>query len=200
VSLRAVSFITTSGSTTYTVSRPAGAAAGDVLLAGLSFNASGSVVAPAGWTLVAHTRSASVVDLWTYYHVVDASEPASYSWKVASSGTGVIGIADYAGVDTSAPIAGFSSAKNGSGSATVILPQVATTGRSVAVLLLTTDGTAHTTPTFASTFTRRWALVNYERGYEADNLTVVDGAQPSQTIKLSAANVWSAQLIALRIR
>jgi len=183
VSLRAVSFITTSGSNTYTVSRPAGAAAGDVLLAGLSFNASGSVV-----------------DLWTYYHVVDASEPASYSWKVASSGTGVIGIADYTGVDPSAPIAGFSSAKNGSGSATVILPQVATTGRSVAVLLLTTDGTAQTTPTFPTAFTRRWALVNYERGYEADNLTVVDGAQPSQTIKLSAANVWSAQLIALRVR
>ena len=201
VTLRATSTLSSGGSTTsFNMNVPTGVVAGDVLVAALSLNGGGAVTAPAGWTLIGHTVSVSVVNLWTYYRVAGAAEPASYAWSSASTAAGVAGIAAYVGVDPTSPLIGFSSATDGgTGAALATAPGVTTTASSVALLVLTVDGAFGGTVSYPAGLTQRWALTNYEHGYLADNLTVKTGNLPAQTINLSSADFWSIQQIALRV-
>jgi len=196
VTLRATS--TGTGTNTYVVPKPAGLSANDVMVASLSANGANTMTPPSGWTLIAHTQGVSVVDLWTYYRVAGASEPASYTWTASASATGVAGIAAYVGVDPVSPLAGFSSAATSGGSNQAGAPAITTSAQRVALLLLTIDGGFAGTVTYPTGFAQRWAVVNYERGYEADNLAIGTGNVPAATIALSGVTFWSIQQVALK--
>ena len=197
VTLRSTSTVVADG-TAFTVAKPAGLATSDVMVAALSMNSGGAVTAPSGWTLIAHTESLGVVELWTYYRVAGASEPASYTWTTGSGAAGTAGIAAYVGADTTSPIIGFSSATDGGGASAATAPAVTSTGTGVSLLFLTVDGSFSGSVTYPSGHTQRWSLQDYERGYAADNLTNITGNLPARTITLSAANFWSIQQVALR--
>jgi hypothetical protein len=197
VTLRSTSTMVNDG-TNFTVTKPVGLAANDVMVASLSINAGGAVTAPAGWTLIGHTESLGVVELWTYYRVAGASEPASYTWTTTGGAAGTLGIAAYVGVDTTAPLIGFSSATDGGGATQATAPAVASSTTGVALLLLTIDGSFAGTLTYPASFTQRWSLVDYERGYAADDLTNISGNLPARTITLSSTNFWSIQQVGLR--
>ncbi|HEV8471102.1 MAG TPA: IPT/TIG domain-containing protein, partial [Candidatus Limnocylindria bacterium] len=196
VTLRSTSTLTPAAATnTYTIPTPAGVVANDVMVAALSLNGGGAVTAPTGWTLIRNTNKGSV-RLWSYYRVAGASEPASYTWKSGQVVAGVAGIAAYIGVDPLNPLNGSSGATGSNNKATA--PAVTLTAPSVALLLLTIDGTFSGSVTYPAGFTQRWALVNYERGYVADNLSIGTGTLPAATINLSANDAWSVQQVALR--
>jgi len=169
------------------------------MVAALSINSGGAVTAPSGWSLVGHTESAGVIELWTYYHVAGTSEPATFTWTTATHAAGIAGIAAYVGVDPASPLIGFSSATDGGGSATATAPSVASSTNAVALLFLTIDGSFAGTVTYPAGFTQRWALADYQHGYEADKLSVVSGNLSAATVTLSAVNFWSIQQIALRV-
>src|SRR5207247_575237 len=196
VTLRSVSTLTPAAATnTYTIATPAGVMVNDVMVAALSLNGGGAVTAPTGWTLIRNTNKGAV-RLWSYYRVAGASEPASYTWKSGQVVAGVAGIAAYAGVDPLNPLNGSSGATGSNAQAKA--PAVTLTADSVALLLLTVDGAFTGTVTYPAGFTQRWALVNYERGYVADNLSIATGTLPASTITLSTARVWAIQQVALR--
>src|SRR5208283_1651711 len=84
--------------TTVTVGFPAGAGAGDLLLAQIVvWDGSGSNVptAPSGWTIIRHdavVSNGNQITSWLYYKVAGASEPSSYSWTISSQwAAGVMG-------------------------------------------------------------------------------------------------------------
>ena len=78
VTLRSIATLAGSGGRTqFDIPKPSPLVASDVMIASLHLNGGGTVTAPAGWTLIAHTVNASVVHLWTYYHVATGVEPAS---------------------------------------------------------------------------------------------------------------------------
>src|SRR5207253_5710868 len=85
---------TTAGATSFVLNVPAGVQDGDVLIAAISAGA-GTISAPSGWNgLVAGTNRQ------TWSHTA-SSEPASYTWTIASATTWA-GVMDaYIGVDTS---------------------------------------------------------------------------------------------------
>ena len=147
VTLRSTATIVADG-TTFTVARPAGIANGDVMVGALSINGGGAVTAPAGWTLIGHTESLGVVELWTYYRVAGAAEPASFTWTTTNGAAGTAGIAAYVGADTTSPIIGFSSATDGGGATQATVPAVASTGTGVSLLFLTVDGSFSGTVTY----------------------------------------------------
>src|SRR5207247_955069 len=147
------------------------------------------------WTLIRNTNKGAV-RLWSYYRVASASESASYTWTSGQVVAGVAGIAAYAGVDPLNPLNGSSGATGSNAQAKA--PAVTLTADSVALLLLTVDGAFTGTVTYPAGFTQRWALVNYERGYVADNLSIATGTLPASTITLSTAKVWAIQQVALR--
>jgi PKD repeat protein len=88
--------------------RPAGVAAGDVLVAQITTDMAPDMAAvPAGWTQVISPLSiVGQARLFVYYHVVadPAAEPASYAWTLAAADKWNAGITAFSGVDPSTPL------------------------------------------------------------------------------------------------
>lgn len=100
-----------------TVTKPAGLADGDVLLAHIVQGGSVPVTAPAGW--VAWPLVTNTITTIIYYKVITnaAGEPANYTWTVGIASLATGQIAAYRGVDTDHPIAALVSATGNSVSA-----------------------------------------------------------------------------------
>jgi hypothetical protein len=71
---------------------PSGVVAGDLLVAAIDVRGQPRITAPSGWQLVRTDNNGSVIELATYTHIADASEPTSYDWGFsnAQSAAGVI--------------------------------------------------------------------------------------------------------------
>jgi hypothetical protein len=120
--------------TSFTVSRPAGIAAGDVLLAVVSVKQGGSanvITAPAGWSSVVLTDAgSSEFRQQVFWKAVAAGDPASDTFTTSSSGRASAIMLAYRGVDSLNPIAaqgGQANASSGSVTAPSISPAVADT-------------------------------------------------------------------------
>src|SRR2546425_2337450 len=96
-----------------TISKPAGVVDGDVMIANIAaVTTTGTVQAPAGWTLIRRTTSDTAIDPsgsagyleQDIYYRVAAGEGASYTWTLTASGSMAGGIAAYSGVDTTNPV------------------------------------------------------------------------------------------------
>jgi hypothetical protein len=99
-----------SNSNSVSVAKPGGTAAGDVLLATVSFRLpdSSSVSAPAGWSLVRRDdckHAGQYLAQATYVKVAAAAEPSSYAFGLADSTTASVSVAGFVGVDTGRPVA-----------------------------------------------------------------------------------------------
>lgn len=92
---------------TLTVTKPAGVAANDVMVAAVAVTPSSvTITPPAGWTLVRRTNNTGPTSnsLAVYYKAAGGAEPANYAWNVAGATFGVGGIQAFTGVDTANPI------------------------------------------------------------------------------------------------
>jgi hypothetical protein len=106
------------GAPSLTIDTPGSVAAGDVLLAQISFEkgTDAAVAAPTGWTLERRTDSGSDLGQALYSKVATAFEPAAgYTWQFTKDGDDLPiraagGITPYAGVDVAAPLVASSGA------------------------------------------------------------------------------------------
>lgn len=110
-----------------TISRPAGTAAGDVLIAMVfDFEASGTVTIPSDWHALGSTYNVSsgLTPLYARmaYRVATGSEPTSYSFSTSPEDFPGGYILCYQGADVSDPVSGF--AYNSGGAATRTIPDV----------------------------------------------------------------------------
>jgi hypothetical protein len=156
--LRGVSTVANNG-TTFTASAPARETAGDVLVAALQINGSGTIGAPTGWTLLGSTRDGGD-GTYSWYKVVGSGEPLSYTWTSTSSSNGSIAILDYTGINTTMPVNAW--VGNSGLSSNAVAPAVTTTATTVSVVLVTWDGAPSSlTVTTPANFTQRWFLHSY---------------------------------------
>ena len=91
-----------------TIQRPASAAEGDVLVASVAarLSSTASIIPPSGWNLIRRDSNAPQYLSLTqglYYKVAGASEPARYTWTLASSASAAGAIIDVKGVDGQRP-------------------------------------------------------------------------------------------------
>jgi len=111
-----------------TITKPAGTASGDVMLATISARPSAMTInPPAGWALYKRTEQPNGgvstapggMTLLTYYKAAGGAEPANYTWTLANpqnDGGGVVGtITRVSGVDTANPIDVYVDALTGNG-------------------------------------------------------------------------------------
>jgi len=96
--------VNTTSTTSHTITKPASAAAGEVCVVSLALNGSTVSAAPTGWTQFAAITSIANPRLYGYYHVMGASEPASYTWTTTGSVASGGGISCYSGVNTTTPL------------------------------------------------------------------------------------------------
>jgi hypothetical protein len=135
------------------VTVPAGVAAGDLLVAvvavGLSGNPNPAIGSPNGWTLVDrldHPNGTAMVVCW---HVVGASEPASYTWSSSASIDGVGWMLAYSGVNPGSPIDVHTGMDLSSSGTSYAAPQLSTSAPG-AVVIATFVGHSSSPPSINS--------------------------------------------------
>lgn len=106
---RSAATASSGGTTSLTITKPAGVAQGDFLVAPLTtFNATMST--PSGWTILPtfprleEVGTGSFRRLYAFTKVAGASEPANYAFAIAASTQVSGGIAAYSGVHATTPI------------------------------------------------------------------------------------------------
>ena len=109
-SLKTVATATTAGSSTsLTVAKPSGVAAGDTMIAAVDVRVAASVtlVAPSGWTLIrrdSNTSGYAALTQALYYRIAGSSEPGSWTWTFGASAAAAGAVVSFSGVDTTSPV------------------------------------------------------------------------------------------------
>jgi hypothetical protein len=193
---------TTASAPSLTIAKPAGVAAGHVLVATFAIQGKPGVLVPSGWTLIRETLGKNAYEQATYYKVAGSSEPASYtfsakanSWKMAG------GITAFSGVDTANPIEKEGAKSGVSGNA--VSPSFGTSSNK-AVLL---NPVMFTLTSAGATITPDASLPNEPYDVNPSNMShdVAWGVQQfagstgTKTAVSSSANSgWISSLIALK--
>lgn len=116
-----------SGRVSISIDRPAGTAAGHVMLASIVISDDDpAFTAPAGWTLVRQDTIKDILRQAVYVKVAGPAEPASYTWTVSSARRMAGGITTFEGIDTTRPIDAVNGQSNPAGTG-VTAPGVTTT-------------------------------------------------------------------------
>jgi hypothetical protein len=173
VAFRSGSTFSTAAATALTVAKPAGLAAGDVVLATVSSRGAPKITAPAGWTLVGTTPNSTTMVQAVYSRVAGASEPASWTWTLSKTQVAVVQLDAYTGVSTTTPVRSFAGQANAS-SGTVTAPAVAATNGDLAVALF---GTGR-----SSTFTPQAGLVERTEVTSSTGSTKVSGSAADRAV------------------
>jgi hypothetical protein len=93
------------GSTRLALPRPAGAAAGDLLLSTVTLRSTGvSFTPPAGWAQLLNASEGTEIRTLVYRRLAGSSEPVSYTWTFSASVRAVGAVVAYQGVDPTQPI------------------------------------------------------------------------------------------------
>ncbi|MBT8102972.1 MAG: DNRLRE domain-containing protein [Gammaproteobacteria bacterium] len=110
-----------------TIPKPAGTAAGDLMIATVVTDAEQkpAMTAPPGWTLINHGRASKQVTMDVLWKIADASEPGSYDFSWVKSQQAYGWIMRFTGHDPTAPI--HDSQSNGGTSSNPVSPAVTTT-------------------------------------------------------------------------
>ena len=201
-----ISFVATSaayaqGAASLTIPRPAGVAAGHVLIASFAVKNKPGVNVPAGWSLIRETLGKNSYEQAVYYRVAGSSEPASYTFSLAS-GTADLrgGVTAYSGVDTANPIDKEGAKTGTSGNAES--PSFGT-GYDNAMLINTvmfTSTNSGGTITPAAGLTERYDInpQNMSHNY-ADGVQAVAGSTGTKIAVPSGSNAgWVSHLISLK--
>ena len=100
------------GVASLTISRPAGAVRGDLLIASLDVRGTAAVTPPLGWTLVRSDFNGTALRKFTYWRfLADVDAPSdTWSFGAASTVAGILLV--YGGVDGSVPVDAHSGAAN----------------------------------------------------------------------------------------
>lgn len=196
------------GATSLTITKPSGAAAGDVMIAIIGVRGgTGVTVTATGWTAVTATgtaTSSTTLRGSAFYRVVTASEASSYSFSFGGATQKASGvISTYSGVDTASPI-NVAAVQANASSITMTAPSVTTT---VANTMLVGGYSNATGTTFSagSSFTLRGqdastggsATTRTTTGLQ-DAAQAAAGASGTKTMTAASGAVSVGHLIALR--
>jgi hypothetical protein len=188
----------TDASTTLTINRPSGVAAGDVLVAEVN-NRGGADLSSSGWTQIRDTFRGPSDHMTTFYRVVGASPPSTFTFTSEDPYGKAGGIVAWRNIDAGAPIA---TSSGNSGSGTTVTASGITTVDPSSPVLFVAGVMDQTTASPPSGFTERGDAASagtYKATAEsASTMQVAAGASGSKSATVdSAGGGWAAQLIAL---
>ncbi len=189
------------GPTTITITKPAGVASGDVLIAGLSFEtgSSDTITVPSGWTLVRRVNNTTSEGLAVYRKVAGGAEGASYAWTFSSSRSVSGGILAFTGVDNTTPI-DVENGQTTASSTTHATPTITTTqANDMLVAFFAIPQAATWTP--PTGMTEQFDVPENSRGNSLEGDTVSQagaGATGTKTATASTNDIGVTELLALR--
>lgn len=190
-----------------TVTRPAGAEVGDLLVAQVAFHTHdfvGTITAPAGWTTVRVDNDTNHEMQGVFWKVVTGSEPATYVFTNTTGDTGKEGsgaIAAYRGVDTTNPIDAHGATVYPSGGSPIVAPSITTTvGGTQLLTLIGQRGNGPLTP--APGMVERFEVTSSSQNVIelADQAFAGPGPTGTRTVAAGDNGSSVAQSVALRPR
>ena len=155
---------------TITLGRPAGTAAGQVLVASIATNPDATIVpSNPGWTVLRNDVISGAVRQAVYVRVVGSGDPTAYQWTIPEGTRRVTGgMTAYAGVDTANPVNAVGATMNASGTA-ISAPSISTTVANtmlVQVVAVNAEGTL----TAPAGMTEAWEAASPNTGSTRDVL------------------------------
>ncbi len=192
---------------TVTINAPAGTAAGDVLVASITGDLNPNMATvPVGWTPIVNglginSSSTSGARVFVYYHVVGASDPASYMWMLSTAVKWGGGITGYRGVNNTTPLdTSVTTAVDATYNATSITAPSVTTASNGAMLIggVGCDCASPVISSAPSGWTQRWQAAGGQIAELADRAQTLAGAAGTATWTLSAARAVAAWQTALK--
>jgi hypothetical protein len=196
----ATTTVNTTASASLVIPKPAGTAAGDLLVASLALNGSAIWSAPPGWVQMAAVTTVANPKLYAYYRVAAAVEPASYSWSLDSAAASSGGIARYTGVNTANPLdAPVKTASSSTIVAALTVPGVTTASPGAMLVGAAAINASPTTVTITAPngMTQRWDLGGKRQEYD-DAVQQTAGNSGTKTWTFSSAREAVGWLAALR--
>jgi hypothetical protein len=172
------------------IPRPAGVAAGDVLIAQITADMAPTMASlPAGWTQVISPLSiVGQARVFVYYHVVGdpAAEPAGYDWTLSAAQKWNAGMTAFSGVDTRTPLdTAASTAVNSSYSSTSTAVPGVTTVTAGAVLI---GGVGLDSKSIVVTRPAGWTEAWQSSGAQVSELAL----RPTTSPGASGSATWTA--------
>ncbi|MFM6850076.1 MAG: putative Ig domain-containing protein, partial [Terrabacter sp.] len=176
------------------LSRPASARLGDLLVVVVSGDVSTTVTPPVGWATV-RAEVATGPRQWVYSHTYGKKEPNNYSWTIGGSGPVSAALMAYGGV--SAVGAVLSAASTGT---TAVAPSVPVTDPGSAVLALysVASGTSVTPGPEERATVTALARQSAVTTVVADAIKPEAGDSGTAPAALGASSAWRATVIVLR--
>lgn len=188
-----------SGAASLAISRPAGLAFGDLLIAQVTVNGTATATPPSGWTLIDEVTSDDNRQR-LFYRTASASEPASYSFSFSSSARAAGTVVAMRGVEVISPVfAAYSEAGGSSSAPTAGEVAVPKDGSVLVAFFGSANGSAvsPSAPMLAAAAANTQAGQNGVGVAASYQLGLLVGL--SGTRSASASNAaWAAQMIALR--
>ena len=191
----------TTATATVTLTKPAGTAAGDVLVASFTADKNPTVSAvPAGWTAIVNNLSiGSGARVFAYYRVVGASDPGTYSWTLSTTAKWGGGVTAYKGVNNTTPLdSSVVTAVNTTYLASSIAGPSVTTASNNAMLIGGVGFDSSTPGASAPTgWTERWESADGQIAEQADRVQATAGASGTATWTFNTAKavaVWRTAL------
>jgi hypothetical protein len=188
------------------LTKPSATKAGDVLIASITADNNPTMAAvPTGWSAIVNglsvnSAAAGGARIFTYYHVVTATDPATYSWTLSSAQKWGAGVTAYGGVNTTSPLdsTAVTAVKPSFSGTSLTLPGVTTAHANA--LLVGGVGLDSTTPLAAppSGWTQEWQAAGGQIAEQAHLKRVTAGASGSATWTLSAGRAFGGWEVALR--
>jgi hypothetical protein len=188
-------------STTLSLARPAGATAGDVMLAAVTLRGSATITAPPGWTLVRRDDANYVLQA-VYVGVAGAGDPSSWTWGFSGSVPAAGGILDYAGVNTSAPVDVHGGQVTTGATTTITAPSITTTTAGDEIIGLFGIGGGNAISPPAGMVERAEAVSSagslHDTWEGSDFSQAAAGATGTKTAQATVAHPSVGQIVALR--
>ena len=201
ISFRSASSGQNPTSTSLTLPEPAGAVAGDVMVAAVGVRGSATITAPPGWTFV-RLDNANYVLQAVYTRVASSTDSTAWTWNFSASVPAAGGILDYAGVNTANPIDVHGGLTTTTVTTTITAPSITTTvdGDEIVGLFDIGGGNSITPP---AGMTGRGQAVSSAGSLHvtwegSDSLQTGAGATGTRTATATVAHPNVGQLIALR--
>jgi serine protease AprX len=126
-----------SSGTIFNVPAPSDAADGDLLIAQIAYNASGTITPPAGWNVIdVLTHPTKPIMQGLYWRAATANEPAGYGFTIDSGKSDTVtgAIATYKDIDLSDPIDGVAGLASNADATAVVAPSVTTSQDNTVVI------------------------------------------------------------------
>jgi hypothetical protein len=198
-------------SSTVSLEKPTGAAAGDVLVASITTDLNASIEAgavPSGWTPMPNVNPLSInssstggARVFAYYKVVSGSDPASYSWTLSAAQKWGGGMTAYRGVNNAQPLdTGVVTAANTSFTGTSLTVPSITTVSNGAQLIggLGIDSSTTSLISPPSGWTERFEAAGGQVAEQTDAAKTTAGATGPATWTLSSGRAMSGWRTALK--